>query len=87
MKNTHTRFQRSVAAPLIEPLETRIAPASFITVVAGDLQIFDAGEHAGSPYLVLEFVAGGTLADRLGRDEPDSRGRGREHNDRPCGGA
>jgi eukaryotic-like serine/threonine-protein kinase len=29
------------------------------------VQIFDTGEHAGNPYLVLEFVAGGTLADRL----------------------
>jgi WD40 repeat protein len=31
------------------------------------VQIFDTGEHAGSPYLVLEFVAGGTLASRLSR--------------------
>ena len=33
----------ATAASTIEPLETRIAPASFVTVVGGDLQIFDAG--------------------------------------------
>jgi eukaryotic-like serine/threonine-protein kinase len=33
------------------------------------VQIFDTGEHAGNPYLVLEFVAGGTLASRLQRGE------------------
>jgi tRNA A-37 threonylcarbamoyl transferase component Bud32 len=31
------------------------------------VQIFDVGEAAGRPYLVLEFVAGGSLADHLQR--------------------
>ncbi len=29
------------------------------------VQIFDVGEQAGTPYLALEFVDGGTLAERL----------------------
>ena len=29
------------------------------------VQIFHIGEHAGQPYFALEFVAGGSLADRL----------------------
>ena len=33
------------------------------------VQIFDTGEHEGNPYLVLEFVAGGTLASRLTQGE------------------
>jgi serine/threonine protein kinase len=30
------------------------------------VQIYDVGEYRGQPYLALEFVAGGTLAQRLG---------------------
>jgi WD40 repeat protein len=33
------------------------------------VQIFEVGEHGGLPFLVLEFVAGGTLAERS-RGEP-----------------
>ena len=31
------------------------------------VQIYDLGEHAGLPFLSLEYVAGGTLADLLAR--------------------
>ncbi len=30
------------------------------------VQIYDVGEHEGTPYLALEYVDGGSLADRLG---------------------
>jgi eukaryotic-like serine/threonine-protein kinase len=35
--------------------------------------IYDLGEHAGRAYMVMEFFAGGTLADRLRRPPPPSR--------------
>ncbi len=35
--------------------------------------IYDLGEHAGRAYMVMEFFAGGTLADRLRRAAPPSR--------------
>lgn len=35
------------------------------------IQIFEVGQCAGQPYLALEYVAGGTLADRLaGKPQP-----------------
>jgi WD40 repeat protein/tRNA A-37 threonylcarbamoyl transferase component Bud32 len=30
------------------------------------VQVFDFGEHAGTPFLAMEYLDGGTLADRLG---------------------
>jgi serine/threonine-protein kinase len=30
--------------------------------------IFDVGEHGGRPYIVMEYLSGGSLADRLERD-------------------
>jgi eukaryotic-like serine/threonine-protein kinase len=30
--------------------------------------IFDVGEHRGRPYIVMEYLSGGSLADRLERD-------------------
>src|SRR3954469_24498381 len=32
--------------------------------------IFDIGEHEGQPFIVREPLGGGTIADRLKRDEP-----------------
>jgi serine/threonine protein kinase len=34
------------------------------------VQIYDLGEHAGQPYLALEYVPGGTLAHQLGNPQP-----------------
>ncbi len=33
------------------------------------VQLFDVGEHAGLPYLALEFLEGGTLEKRLHKDQ------------------
>ena len=37
--------------------------------------IFDVGEHEGRPYIVMEYLPGGSLADRLGREGAQPIGR------------
>jgi eukaryotic-like serine/threonine-protein kinase len=37
--------------------------------------IFDVGEHEGRPYIVMEYLPGGSLADRLGREGAQPVGR------------
>ncbi len=37
--------------------------------------IFDVGEHGGRPYIVMEYLPGGSLADRLERDGAQPVGR------------
>jgi len=37
--------------------------------------IFDVGEHSGRPYIVMEYLPGGSLADRLERDGAQPIGR------------
>ena len=37
--------------------------------------IFDVGEHEGRPYIVMEYLPGGSLADRLERDGAQPLGR------------
>jgi serine/threonine protein kinase/WD40 repeat protein len=34
------------------------------------VKVYDAGEHDGAPYLVLEYLPGGTFKDRLGKPIP-----------------
>jgi len=48
------RFEREAKA---------LARMSHINIV----KVHDFGEHEGSPYLVLEYLPGGTLKDRLGK--------------------
>jgi serine/threonine-protein kinase len=39
----------------------------------GIVQIYEVGEQAGCPYLALEFVSGGSLAEQLGSPMPSRR--------------
>jgi WD40 repeat protein/predicted Ser/Thr protein kinase len=41
------------------------------------VQVFDVGEHAGQPFLALEYVEGGSLADRLAVAPPEPRAAAR----------
>ncbi len=47
----------------------REARASGALAHPGIVPVFDVGDHQGAPYLVMEFVAGRTLADALKRGE------------------
>ncbi len=40
--------------------------------------IFDVGDHLGRPYIVMEYLSGGSLADRLERDGAQPVGRALE---------
>jgi serine/threonine-protein kinase len=40
--------------------------------------VFDVGEHEGRPYIVMEYLAGGSLADRLAREGAQPLGRSLE---------
>ena len=42
------------------------------------MTIFDVGEHEGRPYIVMEYLAGGSLADRLTREGAQPLGRALE---------
>src|SRR5262249_19581911 len=41
------------------------------------VQVYEVGEHAGQPYVALEHVEGGTLADQLRVDRPTPRAAAR----------
>ena len=42
---------------------------------AGTTTIFDVGEHEGRPYIVMEYLPGGSLADRLAAEGAQPPGR------------
>ena len=62
------------------PLHARgAAPPRGSRATPNIVTIFDVGEHEGRPYIVMEYIAGGSLADRLGASgaqPPDARAAG-----------
>ena len=49
--------------------------AARLSKAPNTITIFDVGEHEGRPYIVMEYLAGGSLADRLRRDGAQPLGR------------
>ena len=49
--------------------------AARLSNVPSTVTIFDVGEHDDHPYIVMEFLGGGSLADRLARDGAQPIGR------------
>src|SRR5437867_5752024 len=72
---TDTELSRPVALKLLAPNAdrerfTREARAVAALSHPNIVQLFDFGEAEGRPYMVLEFLSGGTLEDQLDGDEP-----------------
>ena len=49
--------------------------AARLSNAPGTVTIFDVGEHEGRPYIVMEYLPGGSLADRLRDDGAQPVGR------------
>ena len=49
--------------------------AARLSKAPSTITIFDVGEHEGRPYIVMEYLAGGSLADRLTREGAQPLGR------------
>jgi tRNA A-37 threonylcarbamoyl transferase component Bud32 len=49
--------------------------AARLSKAPSTVTIFDVGEHEGRPYIVMEYLAGGSLADRLTREGAQPLGR------------
>jgi eukaryotic-like serine/threonine-protein kinase len=49
--------------------------AARLSKAPSTITIFDVGEHEGRPYIVMEYLAGGSLADRLAREGAQPLGR------------
>jgi serine/threonine protein kinase len=73
-----TALNRTVALKLVHPgvnpdqkdLVRFLAEAEAVAAIRHPhvVQVHDVGSHASRPYLVLEYLPGGSLADRLRRD-------------------
>jgi serine/threonine-protein kinase len=49
--------------------------AARLSHAPGTVTIYDVGEHEGRPYIVMEYLPGGSLADRLQREGAQPVGR------------
>ena len=49
--------------------------AARLSSAPGTVTIFDVGEHEGRPYIVMEYLGGGSLADRIAAEGAQPLGR------------
>ncbi len=86
-KARQTRLNRTVALKMLRegilagPRQVRRFQAEAEAVAAldhpGIVPVYEVGEHAGQPFLVMKYVEGGSLAGRLGRYQRDPRAAAR----------
>ncbi len=69
LKTIHSAALSGAEAETYRARFQREARASGALAHPGIVPVFDVGDHEGAPYLVMEFVAGRTLADALKRGE------------------
>ena len=55
--------------------EREARAAARLSKAPNTVTIFDVGEHEGRPYIVMEYFAGGSLADRLAAEGAQPPGR------------
>ena len=83
---TSTGSSRSRCSPTASRTTTRSGSASparrwprpDCRTLPSTVTIFDVGEHEGRPYIVMEYLAGGSLADRLAAEGAQPLGRSLE---------
>ena len=86
-RRARTRSSRSRCSPSASPTTRRSGAASRtrrsqrhdFRTRPNTVTIFDVGEHEGRPYIVMEYLPGGSLADRLaaeGAQPPGARWSG-----------
>ena len=69
LKTIHTTALEGTHSEEYRMRFQREARASGVLSHPGIVPVFDVGEHQGSPFLVMEFVAGRTLADAIRKGE------------------
>jgi len=72
----HNGLQRTVAMKFLPNIHEATAKARFVRESRAlrrldhpnIVQVLDTGEHEGTPYIVFDFIAGGSLGDRIAQE-------------------
>ena len=84
---TDTALGRTVAVKVLaeryaadESVRARFTREAFaaarLSASPNTVTIFDVGEHEGHPYIVMEYLGGGTIAEKLVRQRDADAGQG-----------